>query len=158
MNYTPLSGWFDVVKAVFVPPSVSIGLAASKVIAQGIVNTSRQDWSGPAPNLGPIKTNMPTTLPPTVPQGPAFDNYILTGNAGTKPTIDNLLPKYSGTTKPISIVNPVVSYDVSKMDLSRFYTQPTTPPETPQTDSLKKYLPYIIIGGVGLVTMFALKG
>jgi hypothetical protein len=156
MNYTPLGGWFDIVKAVFVPPSVTIGMAASKVVAQGIVNTTKGDWSGTAPNLGPIKTNMPTTLPPTVPQGPAFDNYILTGNEGTKPTVDNILPKYN-ISSSTAILKPVTSYNVSSLNLSSLFSTPTTP-EPQKPDSLKKYLPYVIIGGVGLVTMFALKG
>lgn len=156
MNYTPLGGWFDIVKAVFTPPAVSIGMAASKVVAQGIVNATSGDWSGTPPNLGPIKTNMPTTLPPTVPQGPAFDNYILTGNAGTKPTVDNILPKYN-ISSSTAILKPLTSYNVSNLNVSSLFSAPTTP-EPQKPDSLKKYLPYVIIGGVGLVTMFALKG
>jgi hypothetical protein len=156
MNYTPLGGWFDIVKAVFTPPAVSIGLTASKVVAQGIVNTTKGDWSGQPPNLGPMKTNMPQTTAPTVPQGQAWENYIMTGNAGTKPMVDNILPKYN-ISSSTAILKPLTSYNVSSLNLSSLFSTPTTP-EPQKPDSLKKYLPYVIIGGVGLVTMFALKG
>jgi hypothetical protein len=156
MNYTPLGGFWDIVKAVIVPPATSIGLSAAKVVAQGIVNTTKGDWSGPPPNLGPIKTNIPQTTAPTVPQGQAWDNYILTGNAGTKPTGDNILPKYN-ISSSTAILKPLTSYNVSNLNLSSLFSTPTTP-EPQKPDSLKKYLPYVIIGGVGLVTMFALKG
>lgn len=105
-------------------------------------------------------TGRPQTTAPTVPQGSMWTNYQATGSATTKPTVDNLTPamKYTMGT-PSSPFSQLTTFDFTKTGMSVLkYQLDTDPPIVPQTNYLKTYLPYIIIGGVGLVTMFALRG
>lgn len=158
MNYTRLNGFLDIVKAAMTPPAVSIGIGASKVIATGIIDAKGSSgMSTVSAPMMPMKTTYPKTTAPTVPQGQTWTNYQLTGSAATKPTLDTILPKYNIAPTISTIKQPTIRYDSNSLNLSQFITPiPTQQAEKP--NYLKTFLPYIAIGGVGLVTLFALKG
>jgi hypothetical protein len=107
------------------------------------------------------------TTAPTVPQGQSWTNYQTTGNAARSGTVSALpggaINSYiTGKQTPLYSTIVLDSESLSSTKISTGFiskiSETSTTPEVPKTDFLKTYLPYIAIGGVGLVTMLALKG